>query len=486
MRRTVVGGCLFLLTLVACTLPARGEQVSLRVISVERGDVLQGILQGDTLRVRLYGITCPDPSDPIGQEARLLAGRLVLGKQVPLSIHERHDAGSVIGSVHLPRGRTLAEALLRKGLGRWDERVAPEDLKLETAQQFGQNLGLGLWEEGVPTRPADVQVRPVPAAGTEPPAPGGRRTWLYAGIAALLLGLAALVLLLTRRRGAPRPAAEPTAQPKPETSPAAPPARDAQQAEAIESGRRFVQELLDSLSEFVTEMVEQNTSYTTRMTDRKASVKKAMTLAGIEEIQRLLLEEIDEMQTNNEQYRAQLDEANGKIREQQELMTRFAADARLDFLTQLANRRAFDERIREEFERFKRYGTPFSLILVDIDLFKKVNDTYGHSAGDSVLQLVARTLEDQVRKNDCVGRFGGEEFAILLPETSAELGKTVAEKIRRAVAGASLVHGDRRIKVTISAGVGEAAAQDEAADALVARVDEALYRAKGRGRNCVE
>jgi diguanylate cyclase (GGDEF)-like protein len=167
-------------------------------------------------------------------------------------------------------------------------------------------------------------------------------------------------------------------------------------------------------------------------------------------------------------------------------MERFRIDAKMDFLTKIANRRAFEARLKEEFERAKRYRSVFALIMIDIDHFKKVNDVYGHIAGDQILRLIAQVLEDQTRFNDFVCRYGGEEFAVLLPESTVDQGRYVADKIRQAVENTSLLHGDTKIKVTVSAGVGEVNAERDTPETFIARVDAALYQAKEKGRNRIE
>ncbi len=227
-------------------------------------------------------------------------------------------------------------------------------------------------------------------------------------------------------------------------------------------------------------------AYNTKMTDHKASIDQAMTMAGLEEIKRLLVQEIEEMQSTAEDYRRQLEHANMTIRDQQEVMERFRIDAKMDFLTKIANRRAFERRLEEEFQRTKRYRSVFALIMIDIDYFKKVNDRYGHIAGDQVLRVVAQVLEEQTRFNDFVSRYGGEEFAVLLPESTAGQGRYVADKIRQAVENTSFLHAGEKIKVTISAGVGQVDAARDTPETLIERVDAALYQAKKNGRNRVE
>lgn len=156
--------------------------------------------------------------------------------------------------------------------------------------------------------------------------------------------------------------------------------------------------------------------------------------------------------------------------------------ARRDALTDLHNRFAASERLRDEFVRSQRSSVAFSVLLLDVDHFKRVNDTHGHDVGDQVLQVVARQIKASVRASDFVARFGGEEFLIILPDTDAQEAEVVAEKIRRAVdACEPPVVG----RVTLSVGLSEW--RDDLPDEglLVRRADEALYAAKGAGRNQV-
>lgn len=156
--------------------------------------------------------------------------------------------------------------------------------------------------------------------------------------------------------------------------------------------------------------------------------------------------------------------------------------ARRDALTGLHNRFAASERLRDEFVRSQRSSVAFSVLLLDVDHFKRVNDTHGHDVGDQVLQVVARQIKASVRASDFVARFGGEEFLVILPDTDAQEAEVVAEKIRRAVdACEPPVVG----RVTLSVGLSEW--RDDLPDEglLVRRADEALYAAKGAGRNQV-
>ena len=161
--------------------------------------------------------------------------------------------------------------------------------------------------------------------------------------------------------------------------------------------------------------------------------------------------------------------------------------ARIDGLTQVANRRTFDETLIREWQRLAREKSPLSLVICDIDCFKKFNDYYGHQAGDECLQRVARALADCGRRPaDLVARYGGEEFVILLPQTPLEGALQVAETVRQQVEGLGLKHAASDVKpvVTLSLGVASLIpALDGDGDRLIKAADEALYHAKKTGRN---
>jgi len=159
--------------------------------------------------------------------------------------------------------------------------------------------------------------------------------------------------------------------------------------------------------------------------------------------------------------------------------------ATTDGLTGLYNHRHFQEKLAEEFKRLSRYPRPLSLLLMDIDFFKKVNDTYGHPAGDTVLKSVAAILKKTVRETDIPARYGGEEFAALLTDTDKEGAGLVAERARKAIME-SLFHVDARgLKITVSIGVASYPADARTKEALIEVADRALYRAKEEGRNRV-
>ena len=154
-----------------------------------------------------------------------------------------------------------------------------------------------------------------------------------------------------------------------------------------------------------------------------------------------------------------------------------------DSLTGAHSRRAVLAACADELARWSRYGKPFSLLILDIDHFKRVNDAHGHLAGDQVLTRFVRLAESHLRSADRLGRYGGEEFMVLLPETDSAAAQAVAERMRAALdatpEAAGLPH------CTVSIGVTTAQPGDESVDALIARADAALYEAKAQGRNQV-
>jgi diguanylate cyclase (GGDEF)-like protein len=157
-------------------------------------------------------------------------------------------------------------------------------------------------------------------------------------------------------------------------------------------------------------------------------------------------------------------------------------DAYTDFLTGLRNRRYLELILERELFRVARYGRPLSLVILDLDGFKAVNDTHGHEVGDRVLRALARCLEEHLRQSDRAVRLGGEEFAVLLPETGLPQALRLAERLRRAVAALKVPPAER---LSASFGVAQAGPTDSPLS-LLKRADEALYRAKRAGKNRVE
>lgn len=154
-----------------------------------------------------------------------------------------------------------------------------------------------------------------------------------------------------------------------------------------------------------------------------------------------------------------------------------------DSLTGVPNKRALDDAIDRACKVSDRHNEEYTLILCDLDHFKEVNDTYGHVIGDHILRETAREIETAIRSSDSLYRFGGEEFAVVLPHTGEAEAQVVAERIREHIAGISVNCGENNVTVTASSGVATRL-REESPEQWVARADDALYRAKDHGRNC--
>ena len=157
----------------------------------------------------------------------------------------------------------------------------------------------------------------------------------------------------------------------------------------------------------------------------------------------------------------------------------------MDSKTKLFNHSYFSKRLNDEIARFKRYSTPCTLLILDVDFFKKFNDVYGHLAGDAVLYSLARRLETSVREVDVVARFGGEEFVVLLLEHNQDAALMVAERVRKNIQDMEVHFQDQVLKITVSIGIAHLAKGINFPEDLVSRADAALYESKKNGRNRV-
>lgn len=217
------------------------------------------------------------------------------------------------------------------------------------------------------------------------------------------------------------------------------------------------------------------------MLELSARVKSMLRLKVLQD---KLLEKNRELEAMNRE----LDQANKELAQRREELL---ALSRTDALTGLYNRRHLEERLHEEFNRSRRYGSPLSLVMLDIDHFKRVNDTYGHPFGDEVLRGVARTVRANLREVDLLARYGGEELCALLPETTSRDARGVCERVRAAIAALEWEHRSadgviHPVRCTASLGVASVPSPTiGSAEALLRAADDSLYAAKGAGRNRV-
>ena len=171
------------------------------------------------------------------------------------------------------------------------------------------------------------------------------------------------------------------------------------------------------------------------------------------------------------------------ITDKKHIETELQRLATTDGLTQSSNRRHFFDCAHREFEQARKQGEPLSFLLLDIDDFKVINDTYGHQVGDSVLQRIAESGRASLRRGDVFGRIGGEEFAAVFPGCAPDMAMQVAERLQREIQRLGFCHDDQTFGITISQGLTSLTAEDANIDALFARADAAMYEAKRQGKN---
>jgi diguanylate cyclase len=206
--------------------------------------------------------------------------------------------------------------------------------------------------------------------------------------------------------------------------------------------------------------------------DREASGTNAAVLTAM-----------DKILAANTELQQRLELAEKQLAAQAAEIKAHESEARTDSLTGLSNRRAFDDELKRRLNESARKGTSVTLVLLDIDFFKKFNDTHGHQVGDEVLRQVANTLRKQAREMDLPCRYGGEEFAVILPATDVAGACVVAERIRKAVEATGIAADGKTLQVTCSLGLSQVQPGDDPAK-IIRRADDALYKSKKEGRNC--
>lgn len=185
-----------------------------------------------------------------------------------------------------------------------------------------------------------------------------------------------------------------------------------------------------------------------------------------------------------EETRKQVEASENKIKELEAELDKTTSLVQEDFLTGTLNRRGMEDAFQREFARSERTHKPLCVALFDIDYFKRLNDTYGHDAGDEALIHLVRVVKETLRPTDVIARFGGEEFVIILPETGVEEGMKTMTRLQRELTKKFFLHKNEKVLITFSAGIA-LRQSDESADAIISRADQALYKAKAAGRNRV-
>ncbi|MEW5757202.1 MAG: diguanylate cyclase [Pseudomonadota bacterium] len=240
------------------------------------------------------------------------------------------------------------------------------------------------------------------------------------------------------------------------------------------------------------EAIDKSNAFSRVLDEELAAIADAQSIDALEVRRRKIIDEIQTLRQSHERHAesfqqmnaiiSELDTDNRKLTEE---LNRVRMLSMTDELTGLHNRRAFTRRLEEEIARAERYGPPVTVMIMDLDHFKAVNDQYGHFVGDMVLKLYAKDVFAIFRQHDMVARYGGEEFVVILPNTTLEGGLCALAKVQRRVSKITCRYQEARFKLpTFSAGVAQYVA-GETINGLMRRVDEAMYRAKHGGRNAV-
>jgi len=257
--------------------------------------------------------------------------------------------------------------------------------------------------------------------------------------------------------------------------------------EAVRRAGDQINTTIKSVTGVVRDVKYATTEYSTKLggvSERMVGVQDADEL---KDILNTVMSDTETMILQNRRLEEQLDKSSEFMEELQRDLENVRREALTDGLTGLANRKFFDSEIKRIAQESVERGSSFSLLMVDIDHFKSFNDNFGHQIGDQVLRLVARTLTDGVKGRDIATRYGGEEFAIILPDTPLHAGVLVGDSLRKAVATKDVINrytGEKLSRITMSVGVAEFN-QGENIQELIERADAALYAAKHNGRNQV-
>ena len=261
--------------------------------------------------------------------------------------------------------------------------------------------------------------------------------------------------------------------------------------EAVESHSRLVGQAGEKIQTMAVNVIKnllvsiaRTSQYSMSLGGHIESIENANGLRDVREIVESVIEETGIVLDSNDKFQRSLEHTSKELADLQEEIRRRDELAHTDELTKLYNRRAFNVRLAEETSRARRYENKVSLIIIDIDDFKAVNDTFGHLVGDRLLAMIAKSILGAVRNPDFAARYGGEEFVIICPQTDTHGAELVAERLRKTVAETSFTVRGQPIETTISAGVASLSRADSIDD-LVDRADRALYLAKRRGKNRV-
>ena len=253
----------------------------------------------------------------------------------------------------------------------------------------------------------------------------------------------------------------------------------------------FERNLFTSCLQGLTESISTDVVLSKKLADLEAEVLKGESISSpidlgkeIVKLNSIFIEEIKKIRESSRTLQDELEDQRRTSITLAEKLEQSQAQALVDPLTKVLNRAAYNMRIGQMVQEYKRYKEEWALLTLDIDHFKKFNDEFGHQLGDNVLKSVAGTVKNCIRVSDRVFRYGGEEFVVLLGRINSEIATHLAEKICQTVERSYFVHGDKKLKVTVSIG-GAIIATGDNELSIFQRADKAMYQAKNNGRNQV-
>jgi diguanylate cyclase len=251
--------------------------------------------------------------------------------------------------------------------------------------------------------------------------------------------------------------------------------------------RQAIRSLIDLLKDELSVLNNDLSSFSSVLESAESNLAEDLEIQSLQSIVHSLIDETKKCRSRNHKALSKVYRLNSQICSLQDTLGQLSEEVYQDSLTGIGNRRGFDKKLAEAIEDSRATCRPLSLILLDIDLFKRVNDEHGHMVGDRVLRFVSETLKRSVKGGDYVARYGGEEFALILPDTDLTGSLAVAQQVQINVARTKLTKtkgGSPIQSVTISGGLSVLKPDDDA-DSLLSRVDAYLYDAKSAGRNMV-
>ena len=258
--------------------------------------------------------------------------------------------------------------------------------------------------------------------------------------------------------------------------------------EAVRKTSENAQTVLGEIMDIIEKFNGDTTTYNHQIDQHVTDLSRKITDPALKEIAKEIINRAVSIRNSGSELQKKLEESKSEVAHLKTNLEKITTEASLDFLTGVGNRKALESRLEEFTAQAKEKNSDLSLLMVDIDHFKKFNDKYGHLIGDEVLKRVARTLFDSVKGKDFVGRYGGEEFAILLPNTPIASALIVAENIRKNMYDTRLKRKDTNEfidEVTVSIGVARYRSAQDSIAMFISRADDALYRSKTGGRNKV-